>query len=299
MSDLSKVRGFLMSRRARITPEKVGLAVGAGHRRVSGLRREEVAFLAGVSTEYYTRLERGDLTGVSDSVLDRIATALRLDPAEIEHLYSLADAANPTPRAWRSLGRPEGLRDSARHMLDAITGAPGFIRNDRRDILAANALGRALYAQMFEEPGRTPNTARFTFLDHRALGFYGDWELVANNVVAILRAAEGRRPHDEVLRALVTGLCERSDQFRKLWAKHDVRHHHTGHKHYVHPVVGEIELLFESLPLQPDTGLSLAIYPAEPGSPSERTLARLKATLPLDNPSPAAESRPPAVAQAN
>lgn len=160
-------------------------------------------------------------------------------------------------------------------MLDAITAAPAVICNDRRDILAANPLGRALYAPMFEEVDRTPNIARFLFLDPRARTFYVDWSMATNNIVAMLRGATGRRPGDRALSELIAELSARSDPFRTLWAKHDVRHSHVCRKHYRHPDIGEIELLFESLPLQPDAGLSLNVYPAEPGSPAERSLARL------------------------
>lgn len=265
-----------MSRRARITPELAGIPAGV-RRRVPGLRREEVAVLAGVSVEYYTRLERGNLAGVSDNVLEAIAGALHLDAAEQDHLYDLARTANPSPRDRPALPEDEQVRDSARHTLNAITEAPAFLRNERRDILAANPLGHALYAQMFEDSTRTPNTARYIFLDSRAPDFYADWDLVSNNVVAILRSAAGRHPDDRKLRALVAELSERSSDFRVLWASHDVRHHYTGVKHYRHPLVGRLDLLFESMPLQPDAGLSLTVYPAVPGSSAEQALHRLAA----------------------
>lgn len=234
--------------------------------------------LAGVSVEYYTRVERGNLAKVSDSVLEAIASALRLDDAERDHLYDLARAANPSPR---DRPRPSArVSEATLAILDAITAAPAFVRNHRRDVVAANPLGRALYAEMYEDPVQPPNTARYLFLDPRARDFYFDWDLAANNVVAVLRSASGQYPDDTGLQALVRSLSERSGEFRTRWAAHDVRHHYAGRKHYRHPVVGDIELLFESMPLQPDTGLSLAVYPAQPGSAAERTLRLLAETVP-------------------
>lgn len=149
------------------------------------------------------------------------------------------------------------------------------MRNERRDIVAANHLGRALYAPMYEDPIQPPNTARFIFLDPRARDFYHDWNQAANNVVAILRTASGKHPHDRRLANLVNHLAKRSDDFRTRWAAHDVRHHYSGRKHYHHPVIGEIELMFEAMPLGPDQALTLAVYPAQPGSASENALRLL------------------------
>lgn len=202
MDARTETKEFLTSRRARITPEQAGL-VSYGGRRVPGLRREEVAVLAGVSVPYYTRLERGDMGGVSESVLEALARALRLDDAERAHLSDLARAAQPTitPRRRRPAKQP--IRPSVQHILDAITGAAAFVRNGRLDILAANRLGSALYSPMFESPARPTNSARFMFLDQGARDFYIDWEKAAGDVVAVLRAEAGRDPYDRCLSDLV------------------------------------------------------------------------------------------------
>ena len=183
MDNRTEIREFLASRRARLTPQQAGLPSYGGHRRVAGLRREEVALLAGVSVDYYTRLERGNLGGASESVLDALARALQLDEAERTHLFDLARAANATPGTRR---RPasQRIRPGVQRVLDAMTGAPAWIRNGRADVLAANRLGRALYAPVFDSPVRPANTARFTFLDPRATDFYADWERTADDMVA-------------------------------------------------------------------------------------------------------------------
>jgi len=269
-----EVREFLATRRARITPEAAGLTVYGGNRRVPGLRREEVAMLAGVSVDYYTRLERGNLAGVSESVLEALVRALRLDEAERDHLFDLARAANASsrtrPRAVRLRVRP-----SVQFTLDAITGAPAFVRNGRMDILATNQLGLALYSQMFSDAARPANHSRFIFLDPRAVDFYPDWNLAANNNVAMLRTESGRNPYDKGLADLIGELSMRSDEFRVRWAAHNVRRHYSGNKHFHHPVIGDIELMFEAMELAEDPGLTLTVYPAEPGSKAEESLSLL------------------------
>lgn len=274
MDARSEINEFLTSRRGRITPEQAGLTA-YGPRRVPGLRREEVAVLAGVSVPYYTRLERGDLGGVSGSVLEALARALHLDDAERMHLFDLARAVQPsaTPRRRRPARQP--IRPSVRHILDAITGAAAFVRNDRLDVLAANALGSALYSEMFAGPARPANAARFIFLDPRAREFYPDWNKAANDSVAVLRASAGRDPHDRCLSDLVGELSTRSDEFRTRWAAHNVRQHITGIKHFHHPVVGELTLTYDRLDLVADPGLTLYTYTAEPGSRDEETLRLL------------------------
>jgi transcriptional regulator with XRE-family HTH domain len=270
----SEINEFLTSRRARITPEQAGLT-SFGSRRVPGLRREEVAVLAGVSVPYYTRIERGDMAGVSESVLDALSRALRLDDAERAHLFDLARAAQPTiaPRRRRPAKQP--IRPSVQHILDSITGAAAFVRNGRLDILVANPLGHALYSPMFESPARPANSARFIFLDQRAHELYIDWEKAANDVVAVLRAEAGRDPYDRCLTDLVGQLSTQSDEFRTRWAQHNVRQHITGIKHLHHPVVGEIDLTYDRLDLVADPGLTIFTYTAEPGSRDEETLKLL------------------------
>jgi transcriptional regulator with XRE-family HTH domain len=269
-----EIREFLTSRRARITPEQAGLH-SYGSRRVPGLRREEVAVLAGVSVPYYTRLERGDMSGVSESVLDALARALQLDDAERAHLRDLARAAQPTPvRPRRRQAKPR-IRPEVQWTLDAITGAAAFVSNDRLDILAENELGRALYSELYAAPVRPVNTARFVFLDPRAEASFGDWDLVATETVAILRSAAGRDPYDRDLSDLVGELATQSEAFRTRWAAHNVRFHNAGVKHFNHPVVGELHLNYNRLDLAADHGLTIFTYAAEPGSRSEEALKLL------------------------
>jgi transcriptional regulator with XRE-family HTH domain len=274
METRSEIREFLTSRRAKITPEQVGLAT-YGSRRVPGLRREEVAVLAGVSVPYYTRIERGDMAGVSDSVLQALSRALQLDDAEHAHLFDLARAVQPTTTLRRRRTRKQPIRPSVQHILDAITGAAAFVRNDRLDVLATNTLGHALYSEMFARPARPANAARFIFLDPRAHDFYPDWNKAANDTVAVLRASAGRDPYDRCLSDLVGELSTQSEEFRMRWAQHNVRQHITGIKHFHHPVVGEISLTYDRLDLVADPGLTLYTYTAEPGSRDEETLRLL------------------------
>jgi len=268
----SDIRDFLASRRARITPEQAGLLPGGGRRRVPGLRREEVAVLAGVSTDWYTRLEKGHITGVSEDVLEAVARALQLDEAERTYLFDLARAARPSRTPPRR-GRAQ-LPERVQWMLDSMTGSAAFVANGRLDIVAANSLGRALHAPLFEAPGGRANFARFQFLDPRASDFYPDWEGAANVTVALLRAEAGRHPNDTQLRELVGELSTVSEEFRARWAAHDVRIHHNGTKSFRHPVVGPLDLGYYTLDLPTDEnrGLRLTVYTAEPASPSEDAL---------------------------
>ena len=268
-----EVRDFLVSRRSRITPEKAGFAAWGGNRRVKGLRREEVALLAGVSVEYYVRLERGNLGGVSDGVLGALASALQLDEAERAHLYDLARASATPSRAARPIGH-QRVRPPVQWLLDSMTGTAAYVRNARMDLLATNALGAALYAPALEMPGR-PNVARFVFLDPRAQDFFTEWSKVAGEAAALLRTLAGENPYDQGLTALVGELCTRSELFRTLWATHDVRQHRTGIKKFHHPVVGDLVLAYESMALTADAGLRLNAYVAEPGTPSAEALALL------------------------
>jgi transcriptional regulator with XRE-family HTH domain len=267
----NEIREFLTSRRARITPEQTGLPWYGDKRRVPGLRREEVALLAGVSVDYYTRLERGNVAGVSESVLEALARALQLDEAERAHLFDLARGARAVSRARRRPAK-QRVRPSVQRVLDAITGAPAFARNGRMDILAANRVGRAFYSQHFDSPHGPANSARFIFLDPRATEFYVDWEQVATDSVAILRSEAGRDPYDRGLSDLIGELSTRSDTFRTRWASHNVRFHDTGSKRFHHPGVGDLELTFETMGLAADVGLMLFVYTAEPGSRSEAAL---------------------------
>jgi transcriptional regulator with XRE-family HTH domain len=269
-----EIREFLTSRRARITPEQAGLPT-YGSRRVPGLRREEVAVLAGVSIQYYTRLERGDMNGVSESVLEALARALQLDDPERAHLLDLARAAHHTPARPRRRQTKQRVRPEIRWTLDAITGAAAFVGNERLDILAANQLGRALYSELYAAPPRPVNTARFVFLDPRAEASYGDWDRVATETVAILRSAAGRDPYNRDLSDLVGELATQSEAFRTRWAAHNVRFHNSGVKHFNHPAVGELHLSFNRLDLAADPGLTIFTFTAEPGSRSADALKLL------------------------
>lgn len=277
MDNRAEVREFLMSRRARVTPEQVGI-VASANRRVEGLRRAEVAMRAGVSVEYYAKLERGSIAGASASVLDAIAGALELDDTERAHLLDLARAADGIPTSARSRRRassPAAGRLSRQWALDAITEGVAFVRNAQSDLLATNALGAAFYSPVIGEGGRTPNLARFQFLDPASRDFYPDWDLFAQMCVGSMRSEAGRDPHNRALQDLVGELSTRSDVFRQLWAAHNVRTHGAGTKRFRHPVVGELTLAYEELALTAEPGHVLLIYTAEPGSPSAEGLRLL------------------------
>ena len=274
-SNRADVRDFLVTRRARITPRQAGLAFYGGNRRVPGLRREEVAMLAGVSADYYTRLEKGNLSGVSDTVLDAIASALQLDEAERLHLTDLARAANTSPARAARRNVPQRVRPGIRLILDGMADTPAFIRNGRLDILAVNTLGRALYSPVFTNHGGTPNLARFRFFDPAARQFYPDFADSAHTTVELLRTEAGRDPFNPSLTGLIGELSTRSEEFRALWAAHNVRLHRTGIKHFNHPAVGRLDLMFEAMALEADEGLTLTAYTAEPGTPSHDGLKLL------------------------
>jgi transcriptional regulator with XRE-family HTH domain len=279
MDNRSEVREFLVSRRAKVTPADAGIQ-GGGNRRVPGLRRTEVAALAGVSVEYYAKLERGAIAGASSAVLDAVARALQLDDTERAHLFDLARAADGIPasgRPRRRAAKASSSRPSLHWALEAITDGIAFVRNPRQDLLATNALGRAFYAPMIGDGGRAPNLARFQFLDPVSHDFYPDWDVFAEMCVAIMRAEAGRDPHDRGLQDLVGELSTRSETFRRLWGAHDVRTHGSGTKRFNHPVVGELVLAYEELAITHEPGLVFMIYTAEPGSPSQERLRLLAA----------------------
>jgi transcriptional regulator with XRE-family HTH domain len=275
-----EVKAFLSSRRARITPEQAGLTSYNRNRRVPGLRRSEVADLAGVSVEYYAQLERGNLAGASDSVLDALARALQLDEAEQQHLADLARAAGPGARTRRKAPAQQ-VRPSVTRVLELMTEIPAFVGNGRGDVVAANPLARALYAPMFEGPA---NHARFAFLDPRARAFWRDWDRIATDIVAMMRAEAGRDPYDKTLTDLVGELCTRSEDFRTRWAAHDVRLHRTGVKQFRHPVVGDLDLNFETMPLPADPGLSMTLLSAPAGSAGDDALRLLASWAATRNP---------------
>jgi transcriptional regulator with XRE-family HTH domain len=272
-----EVREFLMSRRARIAPEQVGLPAGRS-RRVPGLRRSEVAAIAGLSVEYYARLERGQIAGASTGVLDALARALQLDETERAHLFDLARAADGIPTSGRSRRRTAGKpasRPNLQWVLEAIKDGVAFVRDPHQNLLATNALGRAFYSPVIGDGGRVPNLARFQFLDPASRDFYPDWDLFAEMCVAIMRTEAGRDPHDRGLQDLVGELATQSEVFRRLWADHNVRTHGAGSKRFNHPVVGELTLAYEELAITAEPGLVLMVYTAEPGSPSAERLQLL------------------------
>lgn len=280
----SDVREFLASRRAKITPEQAGLIGGGGRRRVPGLRRGEVALLAGVSPEYYARMERGNLGGVSEGVLDAVCRALRLDEAERAHLFDLARVANTTSRAGRK--PPPRVTPSVQRILDGMTNTPAFVQNGRLDLVAVNRLGHALYSPMFDGPARPANFARFVFLSPRGTELFADWDSAADTAVSLLRTEAGRDPYDKGLSDLIGELSTRSEQFRTRWATHIVRLHQSGRKQFHHPVVGALDLTFDVMDLAAHPGLKLVAYTAEPGSASEdalNVLASWAATLDRDD----------------
>jgi len=289
-----EVREFLSSRRARITPERAGLPAYGGNRRVSGLRREEVAMLTGVSVDYYVRLERGNLAGASESVLDSLARTLQLDDAERDHLFDLARNAGPSrkPRAV-----PAEVRPPVRQVLDAMADAPAWVRNGRHDILAANRMGRALYAPVFDDPHRPVNTTRFTYLNPAARDFWRDYDKITFDAAAMLRLEAGRAPHDEALIRLIGELSTQSELFRQRWASRDVMYHRSGVKRLHHPVVGDLDLNFESMELPSEPGLVMNVYTAPAGSPTAERLTLLASwAATQDATDAAAVDAPPAAA---
>jgi transcriptional regulator with XRE-family HTH domain len=286
MDNRAEVREFLTTRRAKISPEQAGLP-SSGQRRVPGLRRSEVAALAGMSVEYYAKLERGTLAGVSPGVLEAIARTLRLDDAERAHLLRLAHEADGSNAVLRPHRRPRQwqLRPSLQWSLDAITAGPAIVVNNRQDLLAANHLGRAMYSDVYTDPTRPPNFARFTFLDSAARRFYPHYDLAADMTVANLRTAAGKDPHDKGLHDLVGELSTRSDDFRRRWGAHNVRTHGTGVKTFHHHAVGDLELAYESMDLRAEPDLTMTLYAAQPASPTEdalRLLASWAATNQVD-----------------
>jgi transcriptional regulator with XRE-family HTH domain len=273
-----EVREFLMSRRAKVTPQQAGLP-DVGARRVPGLRRGEVAALAQVSVEYYAKLERGELAGVSAPILDAVARALQLDDAERVHLLHLAQAANGTStlsRTRRHTAKRWIARPSLQWVLDTITAGPAIVRNGRMDLLAANHLGRAMHSSLYaNDPAGPPNFARYTFFDDDSHRFYPDWDTAADICVAILQTEAGRDPHDKSLHDLVGELSTRSKDFRQRWSSHDVRLHGAGAKHFHHQAVGDLDLAYESVDMISEPGLTLTIYAAEPASATADALVLL------------------------
>lgn len=276
------VREFLSTRRAKITPEQAGIPRGSGVRRVPGLRREEVAMFSGVSVDYYTRIEKGDLTGVSDEVLDALARALRLDEDETAYLYDLARSAQRPTRARRTSRTATIVPQQVQLLIDSMSASPVIALSRRLDILSANTLGKALFDVVYGSPTRrssaaTPNLASFVFLDPAAAVFYDDLDNAAATCVKMLRAQAGAAPHDKQLTQLIGELSTRSTDFSARWAAHDVGLHRSGTKILHHHEVGELTLGFEELTLDSAPSITLSTYVAEPASPTAERLQLLAA----------------------
>jgi transcriptional regulator with XRE-family HTH domain len=281
------MREFLASRRARIRPEDAGLPKGGG-RRVPGLRREELAVLAGVSVSWYTRLERGDATGASDAVLNAIADTLQLDDLERRHLFLLSRGSQTSAARTRArrLAAP-GVRSTLQLILDQMTDLPAIVQNDRTDIVAMNALARALYSGLLSGSTGPWNHARYIHLDPGAKSFYRDWDEVASDSAAMLHAAAAKNPLDGDLSNLIGELATQSDDFRVRWASRNVHEHRAGTKRVHHEIVGDLELVYETLALAGEPGLTMYVNAAEPGSPSADALRLLAAwSIPAQSPTP-------------
>lgn len=277
MDNKTELREFLTSRRAKIQPEDYGLPAG-GKRRVTGLRREELAALAGVSLSWYTRLERGNAVGASDAVLDAIARTLRLDAMERRHLFDLTRGAHSgAPRPVRRRSPTLAVRATLQLVMDQMTQMPAVVQNGRGDIVATNALGRALYAGLIASSKGTLNHARYIHLDPESQRFYVDWDQMASYSVAMLHVAAGRNPHDKDLTGLIGELATASEDFRLRWAAHDLHEHQSGVKKIHHEIVGDMDLIYETLSLPGEAALSMFVYTAEPGSASAHALRRLEA----------------------
>ena len=267
-----EISEFLRSRRARLTPESAGIQTFGVNRKVAGLRREEVALLAGVSVDYYTRIERGNIGGASASVLEGLARALQLTDEEREYLQRLAllsEVRRPAkPRA-------HAVRAQNQMMLDAIVGTPAYIGNARMDVLATNQLGAALYAPIIDSPVAGRNLARFVFLDPSSVQFWAQWTKIAEDTAAVLRLAVGRFPNEPELQQLIGELVSKSEYFRSLWARQNVYRHGGGEKQINHPLVGELILGYEGMVFANDDFLKMVIYTFEPASPTAERISLL------------------------
>jgi transcriptional regulator with XRE-family HTH domain len=257
-----------------VTPEQAGLPRGGGTRRVDGLRREEVAVLAGVSTEYYAQIERGDIARASEEVLHAIASALQLDEVERQHLLELSRAAGPRSRRPPQPGK---IHSNVQQLMDAMPGLPASIQSGRLDLLATNPLGRVLYTEVYDRHRGTglPNLARFLFLDEHSKEMFPDWDAVAQDAVATLQAESARSPRAKAFVELIGQLSTASLEFRTMWATRNVSAHRRGKKRILHPLIGEVLLNYEALQLPGAPGLQMVTFLPEQGSPAEDALRLL------------------------
>ena len=272
--DIAKdIREFLMTRRAKITPEQVGLAPGV-RRRVPGLRREEAAQLAGVSTEYYTQIERGNVAGVSDEVLQAISRALRLSDDETVHFFDLVRAGAGTRTSTRNKrAAVKKLPEGVQALMDGMAGTPAIVLDGNLDILAANPLGRLLYSPLYDRALGRPNFARFIFFESAAAQVFPEWERSADEAVGLLQAEAARDPHSAAITHIVGELATQSVEFRTRWAAHNVTAHRHGVKRFGHPEFGDLTLTYNVFEVAAAPGLSLVGYTAEPNSPSAQALS--------------------------
>jgi hypothetical protein len=270
MDTRSEITSFLSSRRAKLSPEEAGVPLYGGRRRVPGLRREEVAQLAGVSTDYYARLERGKVAGASREVLEAIARALQLDQDEREHLFDLVKISQ-TRTAPRRGATASTVRAGLQLVLDSIS-TPAYLQNARLDRLAANRMGRALYSHPMDGSQDRFNYALWLFLDPRAHEFHRDFDAAKHNVVALLHAATAKDPYDQGLIDVIGRLSTQSEEFRNYWASHDIFRYRRGAKLLTHSQMGDLEFGYESFELPTDPGLVMLVYTVEPGSPTAEAM---------------------------
>jgi transcriptional regulator with XRE-family HTH domain len=271
MTHSGELREFLRSRRARLSPADVDLPVRGGSRRVTGLRREELALLAGVSVDYYSRLEQGRAHNVSEQVLGAVADALRLDALERRHLFDLVKVS-PAPHSQSAPARPPKARAALRMMLDALDPVPAVLHGPHLEVVAINRMGGVLIDDFDAMPPAERNMVRWMFLNPKSRHVYPDWPEIAAQMVAILRVAGGQDAHDPCLTLLVDELGARSPEFARYWADYKVFQHTHGTKRFHHDAVGTMTINYESLVPPTEPGMSLIIYSAATGSPSEEKL---------------------------
>lgn len=291
---------FLKAMRSRLSPEDIGAGPASGARRVPGLRREEVARLAGVSTDYYVRLEQGRNIHPSRTVLDSVSRALRLSSSEHAHMMDLLENCAASPR---SAGQPaQGVRPALRHLLEAVGDVPAMVLGRRSDVLAGNRLAFELFTDFPALPAAERNLTRWLILDPAARELFRDWKTVAAEAAGALRLDVGRHPNDAQANHLVGELAVHSEHFRQWWAGHRVASRSAGTVRLHHPAVGDLELNFESLVLPDDPDQTLRIYSARPGSPSSDALAllgSLAAATKAPQPEVVPEDAPAAVAESS
>ncbi|MEV4440080.1 helix-turn-helix transcriptional regulator [Streptomyces sp. NPDC049577] len=276
MSTTTDLGAFLRTRRSRLRPEDVGLPDLGGRRRVAGLRREEIAQLAGVSVDYYVRIEQGRASHPSPAVLDALARALRLDEDETRHLHQLG-GPRPAARSGDRPGPParQQVRPMLRRLLGELRDVPAIVMGRRMDVLAWNPAARALLGDYGALAPAERNIPRITFLDPASRELFADWTACARENVAYLHLEAGRHPDDPQLASLIGELSLKSEDFRRWWAEHPVQDKTSGIKRFHHPLVGDLHLTYETLRVADDPDQALITYAAEPHTPSHDALHML------------------------